>query len=329
MAFDGAFLHQIKKEIEAQSLGAKVDKVHQPSREEIILVLRGKGVGGKLLLSARANSPRVHFTGTMPENPPAPPMFCMLLRKRLISGKLIAVRQPGLERVLLLDFSCVNELGESVTDTLAVEIMGRYSNIILVDENGKIVDALRRVNAEMTTERLVLPGMDYQLPPAQNKHNLLETDPDDVMAALERNRNMPLAKGLLAILQGFSPIVCRELAYTACRGQDVATQEMTAEQKERLCFFLRRTTELVTDSAKPVMVIMLLIGLLPLLLFFIPIPGTGENLKDLMESYYEDSTILLEGFCFLFTGALLMIAHAVCAGGSFQTDASTGLLCQR
>lgn len=254
MAFDGAFLSQIKREIEQQALGAKVDKVYQPSREEIVLVLRGKGVGGKLMLSARANSPRIHFTAALPENPAVPPMFCMLLRKRLISGKLTAIRQPGLERVLLLDFACINELGEAVTNTLAIEIMGRYSNIILIDEQGKVADALRRVNAEMTSERLVLPGMAYELPPAQNKKNLLETSPEEILSVLDSMKSTPLAKALLTVLQGLSPIVCRELAHQACRGQDVMTSELSVAQKERLSFFLRRAAETVRGSGQPVMV---------------------------------------------------------------------------
>ena len=254
MAFDGAFLSQIKKEIEQRALGSKVDKVYQPSREEIVLVLRGKGIGGKLMLSARANSPRVHFTAVLPENPPTPPMFCMLLRKRLISGKLTAIRQPGLERVLLLDFACINELGEAVTNTLAIEIMGRYSNIILIDEQGRIADAVRRVNAEMTSERLVLPGMAYRLPPAQNKKNILETPPSEILAALDSVKNTTLAKGLLSVLQGFSPIACREIAQQACRGQDVTIQELTQEQKERLSFFLCRAAETISNGGQPVMV---------------------------------------------------------------------------
>ena len=136
MALDGAFLHKLKQEIEEFSLGARVEKVYQPAREEIVLLLRGKNFGGKLFLSARANSARVHFTASSFENPLSPPMFCMLLRKKLASARLTGVTQPGLERVLLLEFEFVNELGDVVSMRLAVEIMGRYSNIILVDENG-------------------------------------------------------------------------------------------------------------------------------------------------------------------------------------------------
>lgn len=241
MALDGAFLRHLKKELEEAALGARVEKIAQPNREEMVFTLRTRTDHYKLLLSARANSARIHFTQYVPENPKVPPMLCMLLRKRLSGAKLAAVRQSGLERLLLLDFDAINELGDEVRLTLAVEIMGRYSNIILVDENGKIVDALKRVDAEMSSERLVLPGLTYQLPPPQNKLCMLEAEPEEILARL---RALPadteLSKALLSSLQGVSPVVCRELQHLTGRGADLYTQEMTEEHWERLRFFLTR-----------------------------------------------------------------------------------------
>jgi predicted ribosome quality control (RQC) complex YloA/Tae2 family protein len=228
MAFDGAFLHRVGEELKT-AIGCKVDKVCQPARDELILILRSKEFNGKLLLSANANSPRVHFTSDSPENPLTPPMFCMLLRKRLCGGRLTAVRQPGLERVLLLDFSCINELGDTVIYTIAVEIMGRYSNIIL-SADGKIVDAIKRVDASMTSERLVLPGMNYELPPAQDKLNLLCTESIDVCNRIMCEKPAMLHKTILKTLQGVSPIVCRELQYEACRGEEPYSNELTPAQ---------------------------------------------------------------------------------------------------
>ncbi len=228
MAFDGAFLHRVGEELKT-AIGCKVDKVCQPARDELVLILRSKDFNGKLLLSANANSPRVHFTSDSPENPLTPPMFCMLLRKRLCGGRLTAVRQPGLERVLLLDFSCINELGDTVIYTLAVEIMGRYSNIIL-SADGKVVDAIKRVDASMTSERLVLPGMDYELPPAQDKLNLLCTDSIDVCNRIASDKPAVLHKSILKALQGVSPIVCRELQYEACKGEEPYSNELTPVQ---------------------------------------------------------------------------------------------------
>jgi predicted ribosome quality control (RQC) complex YloA/Tae2 family protein len=135
MALDGAFLACLRQEPWDSLPDARVDKIHQPSREELVLLLRYRGGDQRLYFSARAHSPRVHFTENVPENPASPPMFCMLLRKRLSGGRLVAIRQNGWERALYFDFDCVNELGDIVRLTLAVEIMGRHSNIILIDEN--------------------------------------------------------------------------------------------------------------------------------------------------------------------------------------------------
>ena len=249
MALDGAFLRHIKQELETSALGARVEKIYQPNREEMVFALRTRTDHYKLLLSARANSARIHFTRFVPENPKAPPMLCMLLRKRLSGAKLAGVRQPGLERLLFLDFDAINELGDEVRLTLAVEIMGRYSNIIFIDENGKIIDALKRVDAEMSSERLVLPGLTYQLPPPQDKLCMLDAEPEEILARL---RALPadteLSKALLSALQGVSPVVCREIQHLTGRGADLYTRGMTEEQWDRLRFFLGRLAQAVRNT---------------------------------------------------------------------------------
>nr|WP_319488367.1 NFACT RNA binding domain-containing protein [uncultured Caproiciproducens sp.] len=257
MALDGAFLRHIKREIEDSAIGAKVDKVYQPNREEMVLSLRTHRETLKLLMSARANSARIHFTNIVPENPKAPPMLCMLLRKKLAGARLVAVRQPGLERMLCLDFDAVNELGDEIRLTLVMEIMGRYSNIIFVDEEGKIIDALKRVDAEMSSQRLVLPGLTYQLPPPQNKLCLLTDSVQDIAEKIRLiPSDMELSKALLNTLQGVSPIVCRELEHLTGHGSDVTIQTMTAQQSERLHFFLNRMTDTVKNiEGKPFVVV--------------------------------------------------------------------------
>ncbi len=239
MALDGIFLRHLKKEIEKTAVGARVDKISQPNRDEIVLSLRTRTAGGKLLLSARANSARIGFTRFVPENPKEPPMLCMLLRKRLAGARLVAVRQPDLERLLCLDFTAVNELGDEGTLTLVAEIMGRYSNIILVDGAGKIVDALKRVDAEMSSERLVLPGLLYRFPPPQNKLCLLTAPREEIARRVfSMSGGAELSKALLASVQGVSPIVCRELQHLVGRGADLRVCDMTPERRERLLYFL-------------------------------------------------------------------------------------------
>ena len=144
MALDGAYLHAVRQEL-LPLLDSRIEKIHQPTREELLVAFRGRTGGAKVLFSCAADRARVHLTQVAVENPKAPPMFCMLLRKRLGNGKLLAIRQDGLERVLYFDFSCVNELGDIVQLTLAIEIMGRYSNLILIDETGKVI-VLKRIS---------------------------------------------------------------------------------------------------------------------------------------------------------------------------------------
>ena len=185
MAFDGAFLSCLRAELQDTLRDARIDKIHQPSREELVLSLRRRNGAEKLYISARANSPRIHFTAVPLENPAQPPMFCMLLRKRMTGGRLAAIRQPGLERALYLDFDCVNELGDIVRLTLAVEIMGRHSNIILV-ENGQVVDAIKRVDWDMSSVRPVLPGLPYSPPPAApGRLDLSQEEPAAFVTAVE------------------------------------------------------------------------------------------------------------------------------------------------
>ena len=250
-------LKHIKQELESCLLGARVDKIHQPNREELVVAFRTREAAYKVLFSARANSARVHFTAIPLENPKQPPMLCMLLRKKLQGAKLTAIRQPELERLLHFDFDSINELGDHVTLALTMEIMGRYSNIILSDENGKIIDALKRVDAEMSSQRLVLPGLSYQLPPPQNKLCPLSASSQQVVEALQNlPKDMELSKGYLSVLQGVSPIVCRELAHQVGRGRELTVKTMDEEQLFRAGFFYQQLKDTITQtSGKPFTVV--------------------------------------------------------------------------
>lgn len=209
MALDGIFLHHIKNEIEAFAVGARVEKIHQPSKEELVFSLRSREGAKKLLVSARADSARIHFTEFPPENPAKPPMLCMLFRKHLVSAKITDIAQDGLERILTIGLDSTNELGDPVHFSLVVEIMGRYSNVILVDENGIIVDALKRVDEEKSQVRTVFPGEKYIAPPAQNKLNILTGDASFIENRISESRKTP-SKAFQDVVMGVSPIVCRE-----------------------------------------------------------------------------------------------------------------------
>ena len=296
MALDGAFLRHLKKEITDRALGARVDKIYQPNKEELVFLLRTRQEAFKLLLSARANSPRIHFTQYAPENPKVPPMLCMLLRKRLSGAKLVEVRQPGLERLLYLDFDAANELGDKVRLSLVIEIMGKYSNIILVDGQGKIVDALKRVDEEMSSQRLVQPGLAYELPPAQNKPCMLECQPEEIVEAIvHQPKNQSLNKGILIALQGLSPVVCREIEHQVGRGQELFTRDLTQEQRERLRFFLERLFTTVRDTAGEPYMVTKIKGK-PMEFSFLNIVQYGtlasvsrwEDFSSLLDEFYEE-----------------------------------------
>ncbi|WP_164168715.1 NFACT family protein [Ruminococcus flavefaciens] len=244
MALDGAFLYTVRNEL-LPLIGGRVEKIHQPSREEVIISIRTKSGSKKLYISANAGSARVHITENTVDNPQTPPMFCMLLRKRLGSGKLIDIRQDGLERILFLDFECVNELGDIVTVTLAVEIMGRCSNLIIVSGDGRVIDSIKRVDEEMSRERMVLPGMEYTLPPRDDRLNFLTCEPEDIKERLAGTQPKELSKALIRIFEGISPILAREWAYFAGRGAHIESDTISSDQLDRLLFTIKRTREQV------------------------------------------------------------------------------------
>lgn len=240
MALDGAFLHIVKKEL-GHLIGGRVDKISQPSREEVVIAFRTHGGNCKLLISASAGSARVHITKKSIENPKVPPMFCMLLRKHLGNGRLLDIRQDGLERILYFDFEAMNELGDMVKVTLAVEIMGRCSNLVIINADGKIIDSIKRVDAEMSRERMVLPGMTYTYPPRDNRLDFRNCTAEDIVNAAEQLPDCDLSKALIKIFEGLSPIVAREWVYYAAQGNDAVKSELQGELLERLAFVINQT----------------------------------------------------------------------------------------
>ena len=253
MALDGALLRQIKHELEGCLIGSRVDKIHQFSREEMVFVLRLRepaadgSRSAKLYLSAGADSPRLHLTSSSFENPKSPPMFCMLMRKHLGSAKLLEIRQVGLDRILHLIFETRNEMGDLIELTVAIEIMGRHSNIILIDENGRVIDSIKRIDDTMSSVRPILPGVHYTLPPAQDKLDLITSTPEQIEQRLIEGKDTPLSKALLAAVQGVSPIVCREVANYVFVGDDRVISEMTPDHFDRLRFFLSRVILMARD----------------------------------------------------------------------------------
>jgi len=234
MALDGAYLSLLAREIRTKVGEARIDKISQPSRDTLVIALRWRGGGGKLLLSAGAAGARAHFVTEAPENPKAAPMFCMLMRKHLGSGRLVGVEQMGMDRILHLKFETVNELGDTVVLTIAVEIMGRHSNLMLIGHDGRVIDAIKRVDQSTSSVRPILPGVAYTLPPAQHKLSPLQHSAEELCQAVVSGRNAELSKGILEQVEGLSPVVCRELASLALRGSTNTAGQLTEEETGRL-----------------------------------------------------------------------------------------------
>ena len=211
MAFDAFYLSAVLEEIRA--LGeARVDKIHQPSRDAVVIHLRGREERAKLLINPNPAAPRLHLTQTNPENPPEPPMFCMLLRKHLSGARLVAVSQPPMERAATFTFDCIDELGDSVQKRLVAELMGRTCNLYLLGADGRIIDCLRRIGLDETSKRPALPGLHYQDPEPVGKIHPLDADFGEI---LRQNGADILADRLMDTLGGLSPLVCREAALYA------------------------------------------------------------------------------------------------------------------
>ncbi len=248
MSLDGIFLRCIKSELEEKLIGAKVDKVYQPSTEELVLSLRTRGFGGvKLLLSTRANNPRVHITSTSYENPASPPMLCMLLRKRLGGSTVTSIRQDRCDRTLFFDFLATNEMGDKENLSIAIEIMAQYSNAILIGPNGQVIDALKRVDFSKSSKRLVLPGVQYELPPKQDKFDLFETDVKEITEKIKEEKTKNLSSALLSLIMGISPIVSREIALPF---ENKYVSELTDNDFKKLEEILNKLKEEYKDGTK-------------------------------------------------------------------------------
>ncbi len=223
MAIDAICLQAVAGELRPQLLGLRVDKVHQPARDQVVLLFRGK----RLLLNAGAGAPRLQLTEILRDNPAEPPMFCMLLRKHLSGARVAGLTQPPLERLVKIEFDASDELGRAGRRTLVLEAMGRRSNLILLDGEGRVIDSLRRVDADMSAARQVLPGLFYQPPASTGRLPFLEETEEGfsarfAAAAAEKT----LDAFLLDQYFGLSPLMARELAFQAAGDVDARVFQM-------------------------------------------------------------------------------------------------------
>ena len=232
MPLDAICLRAVLHELRPQLIGARIDKVQQPARDQIVLLLRGNL---RLLLNAGANQPRIQLTNILRDNPAQPPMFCMLLRKHLVGARVLAIEQPDLERMVILTLQCTDEFGEISQKQLVLECMGRRSNLVLLDAQGRIVECLRRVDADLSAARQLLPGLFYRLPTPLDKLSLLTQENDSIaLARRGGDAEQAVDKWVLDHYTGISPLIAREFAFRAGGATDVRFGALNGAQRETL-----------------------------------------------------------------------------------------------
>ncbi|MFC0271234.1 NFACT family protein [Metabacillus herbersteinensis] len=215
MSFDGLFTYAITKELKDTLVGGKIAKIHQPYKYDLILQVRVNGKNQKLFISAHPNYARMHITGESYDNPSEPPMFCMLLRKHLEGGVIENIEQLDVERIVIIDIKSRNELGDLTEKRLMIEIMGRHSNIILLDkERGMILDSIKHLSPAVNRHRTVLPGNTYVLPPSQEKANPFSADEETLLKKLDFHGGK-LDQQLVERFSGLSPLFAKEVLHKA------------------------------------------------------------------------------------------------------------------
>ncbi len=248
MAFDGIVIHAVAKELNNLLLGGKIDKIHQPEKDTVTINVRTREGMHRLLLCANPSCARVHLLHSSMENPMQPPTFCMLMRKHLSGGKITSVEQEGFERIIKIKVESYDEMGFLGEKVLICELMGKYSNIILTNCDGKIIDSVFHVDLTMSSVRTVLPGLIYTLPPSQGKENPLDFDKNQIKESLEKS-DVPLFKQLMDTFCGISPLMAREAVYAATGDTDKCAFDMSAEEFDKVGYIFYKMIQNVSEGA--------------------------------------------------------------------------------
>lgn len=226
MALDAVAVKALVAELQCL-VGGRVDKVHQPERDEIAIGVRTYDESFRLLISASPAHPRIHLSTHSKSNPKTAPLFCMLLRKHLASGRITAITQVGFERIVKVSVESYDELGDYTEKSLYVEIMGRHSNVILVNNEGRIIDSIKRIDESMSSVREILPGGVYELPPIQSKTALADWETENDLEFLGTQK---VDKAIISQIAGISPLTAREMVYNVFGTTDVLSDAVNTNR---------------------------------------------------------------------------------------------------
>ena len=254
MPLDGLTLHLLTDELKNQITGCRIEKIYQPAKDEIIFNIRNRDGAKRLFISASSSIPRINLTNIQPENPAAPPMLCMFLRKHLTSCLITDITQVGLDRIVFIDLKGTNEIGDSVTFRLALEIMAKHSNFIVINSEGIILEAIKKADMTTSSIRQIQPGFKYQFPPTQNKINILNTDIEIIVKQIQLQTNKMLSAAILSTIEGVSPLISREIA---CRvtGNDISVGEMSEIHFNKLTEEISKLKNCLLNGGTPTLLV--------------------------------------------------------------------------
>jgi len=248
LPLDGVVVKCVVNELSDAVIGGRIEKIYQPEQDEIIIYLRSKGQNLKLLLSANASYPRIHLTDQTKENPSNPPVFCMLLRKHLSGGKITGIEFHDFERIISIHIESISELGDITSKKLIIEIMGKHSNIILVNSDNIIIDCIKHVDSDISRVREVMPARPYTFPPEQDKTSPRLLDVMQFIELVKKYGSSSISKYLLKSIKGFSPLLCEEICFRAGIDENATVSSISDDMIQRLRLVLEEIISTIMNS---------------------------------------------------------------------------------
>ena len=296
MAFDGTVIANIVYDMNRLLTGGRIYKIYQPETDELLLVIKNQKETHRLLLSASASLPLVYFTSENKQNPMTAPNFCMLLRKHISNGRIVEVSQPGMERIIEIRIEHLNELGDLCAKKLVIEIMGKHSNIIFLDDTGMIIDSIKHISNQVSSVREVLPGRTYMVPPAQGKISLYDITPVWMEGTL-LTKASSVQKAIYGSISGISPLMANEICYRASIDGDAAVASLSdTEQATLYGELVRLKSQLQNHEFAPCIIYQgktpLEFACMELSMYPDMETKTFSSISEVLETYYAEKEVV-------------------------------------